>query len=371
MSDRVQNAAKDILQSKIAKDTLRNIFSGAFLKKRKQVKEVKYDKFVVFIPEDSMETGRGTTLSVRLPLDEGGQPITNSLPIGAFIVPPKELYDSDNSSSLPSPSPSIYPIPPAPQPRSYFEDTLRKDHKLPGLFSQCQQVYDAVGRIGERQNGMPTGNERAYGTGILVSNRHILTNHHVYSQMQYNLNGGLGIEFGAEKGTDFTDFVEISNRPAIEIPKYDAVLLTLAEPVLDRVPVKMIKKKVNSLEGRAIMVIGYPMTRSDMRPNLILATKRYAQGKIFRHSTDQSKYVTVSVGAHPSVGEDVYMEALCHNASTLPGNSGSAVVDQVTGELIALHFGSDYAYRDGESANFAIPGKKIANKIKKAIKRNS
>lgn len=361
MSDRVQNIARDILQSERAQDTLRNIFSGAFLKKRKPVKEISYDKFTVFIPGNSVKTSTGTTLSVRLPLDEDGKAVTSSLPIGAVVYPP--FVPNRPASQVQYYSKVQY--------SSYFEDTVRKDHKLPELFSQCQQVYDAVGRIGERQNGVPTGNEKAYGTGVLVSNRHILTNHHVYSQMQYNPVSGVGIEFGAEKDTDFTDFVEISNRPAIEIPKYDAVLLTLAEPVLGRAPVKMIKKKVNSLQERDIMVIGYPMTRSDMRPRLILATKRYAQGKIFRHSTDQSKYLTVSVGAHPSVGEDVYMEALCHNASTLPGNSGSAVVDQTTGELIALHFGSDYAYRDGESANFAIPGKKIASKIKKAIKRNS
>ena len=44
------------------------------------------------------------------------------------------------------------------------------------------------------------------------------------------------------------------------------------------------------------------------------------------------------------------MNAMTHDASTLGGNSGSAVIDVESGEVIALHFvGADLR------ANYAVP----------------
>lgn len=351
MSDQMQNIAKELLRTQFAKNTLKSIASGQIFKKAKKPREIIYQEFSVVIPGNSVETARGIRQTAKLPLDENGMPILDSLPIGSRINRP--------------PRPGAMEIY-----RSYFEDTVRKDHKLPEVFAHCQKVYDAVGRIGARQNGEPTGEEWVCGTGILIAEEFILTNHHVYAEYLRNPLEEFGIEFGAEKGTEFSDFVKIIDSPVIPIPKYDAVLMRLETPVKHRQPVTLIKKKLNSLQGKDIMVIGYPTSRSDMRPNLVLATKRYSLGKIFRHSTDQSKYLTVPWDAHPIVGEHITMQVVCHNASTLPGNSGSAVIDQKTGELIALHFGSAYSYRDGESANFAIPGAKIAKKVNKLVKKH-
>ncbi len=355
MSDRLRNAAKELVKSKTAQKALKDVLSGSLFKKSKVQTDVKYETFTVFIPGNSPDTATGTTHSVRLPLDELGNPITHSLPIGARLHP---RSDPDNLQ------PSI-------QYRSYFEDTVRKDHKLPEVFAHCQKAYEAVGRIGARQSGEPTGKERVCGTGILISDQFILTNHHVFAGYLRNPLEEFGIEFGAEKGSKFTDFARLDDSSVIPIPKYDAVLMRLQSPITHRQPITLARRKLNSLEQQEIMVIGYPSSRSDMRPNLILATKRYSLGKIFRHSTDHSKYLTVPYSAHPIVGDDVTMEVVCHNASTLPGNSGSAVIDQKTGELIALHFGSDYSYRNGESANFAIPGEKIAKKIRKLVRKHS
>jgi V8-like Glu-specific endopeptidase len=36
------------------------------------------------------------------------------------------------------------------------------------------------------------------------------------------------------------------------------------------------------------------------------------------------------------------VKAMVHDSSTLGGNSGSAVIDTETGEVLALHFGGEY-----------------------------
>lgn len=254
---------------------------------------------------------------------------------------------------------------PRPMSDSPLEHTDRKNHLLPDKYKSAQLAYDAVGRIGFKQEGIPKGNEKMYGTGILVSDDLILTNHHVSAFMPSNREKqNIGIEFGAEKNSEYSDFILLSDKPAIPISGFDAVLLTLKKPSQARVPISIQPQPVNNLKNRSIMAIGYPKIYDKARPNLVLATKRYAMGKIVSHSLDDDNIITVPVGAHPVIGENVNMEVLCHTASTLKGNSGSAVVDIITGELIALHFGGDFSYRGGEEVNFAIPGAYLADAIK-------
>lgn len=257
---------------------------------------------------------------------------------------------------------------PRPMSDSPLEDTDRKGHLLPTKYSSVQAAYDAVGRIGMKQMGVPTGKEIMYGTAILVSKSYVLTNNHVSIYLPTNRESQkIGIEFGAEKNSDYSDFVLLSDKPAIPIAGFDAVLLTLKEPCNSRQPVTIKSQGVNKLKNKEVMAIGYPETYNKNRPRLILKTKRYATGRIISHSKDDDNVLTVPVGAHPSVGEGVTMEVLCHTCSTLKGNSGSAVVDTQTGELIALHFGWDDSYRDGEPVNFAIPGLYLADAIKRVV----
>lgn len=252
-------------------------------------------------------------------------------------------------------------------PKSDYETTRRKGHLLPKKFQRAQPVYDAVGRIGERQIGFPSGEEKILGTGILISNSHILTNHHVAASIPFGQNfTGIGIDFGAEKGSEVSDFVEIDDVGAIPISEYDAAILTLKFST-DRKPVNMCSRPLEELMDQEILAIGYPSRPDNERPNLILGAKRYSQGKIFKHSTDFDRDITVSREAYPSVGEDIVMNVICHSASTLKGSSGSAIVDANSGDLIALHFGGDSLFGYKEAANFAIPGALIVDKINSII----
>ena len=46
---------------------------------------------------------------------------------------------------------------------------------------------------------------------------------------------------------------------------------------------------------------------------------------------------------------------MTHDASTLGGNSGSAIIDVDSGEVVALHFAGEYL-----KANYAVPMYELA-----------
>lgn len=283
----------------------------------------------------------GTGGYIDVELNGYGKPDRTKLPDGAWIIPRPEPF-----------------------PGSRFNSVNRVGHLLPQELQACQKIYDAVGRIGYCQMGEPTGLERIYGTGILISPRHILTNAHVAMGLSAEEHPHhLGIEFGAEKDSEYSDFFKLENITSIFIEGFDAAILTLKNPVSERQPVSMSDVSLESLKNSDILVIGYPTTPVRSRPNLVMGTKRYSQGKIFPHSMDQDTIITVPVLSEFGSGEEGLMEAVCHNASTSPGSSGSAVVNRLTGELVGLHFGYDSAYEWEEAANFAIPGALIAGKI--------
>ena len=48
------------------------------------------------------------------------------------------------------------------------------------------------------------------------------------------------------------------------------------------------------------------------------------------------------------------MSAICHNASTMTGNSGSPILDAKTGELLGVHFAGYKIFNKKEAANLAM-----------------
>ena len=59
------------------------------------------------------------------------------------------------------------------------------------------------------------------------------------------------------------------------------------------------------------------------------------------------------------------VNAMTHDASTLGGNSGSAIIDVDTGEVVALHFAGEYL-----KANYAVPMYELARDSRVAPKLN-
>ena len=245
---------------------------------------------------------------------------------------------------------------------------------LPPSLAAIRPVYDAVGRIGFAQNGKPVGKDESFGTGILVSERHILTNRHVWEMFKHRLAGdeATGIEFFGEKDSDKTDFIRFADIEPVCIDGWDAAILTLSHAPNNRKPVTITSRPAETLNDLDIVVVGYPqahrltediaeVTESDP----IFGVKRYSEGKIFRHSMDLENPYGVEAAVENVINPSETMPAICHNASTLGGSSGSAVICKKTGELIALHFGFDSAYEWEEAANLAVAGEDLAERINK------
>ncbi|WP_162143773.1 S1 family peptidase [Hellea balneolensis] len=247
---------------------------------------------------------------------------------------------------------------------------------LPPALAAIKPVYDAVGRIGFAQKGKPVGEDESFGTGILISDHHILTNRHVWEMFKHRLTSDepTGIEFYGEKKSDKSDFVTFADDEPVCIDGWDAAIFTLSRTPENRKPVTITPRPAKSLNDLDIVVVGYPQaqrvtdTIEDVtEKDPIFGVKRYSEGKIFRHSVDTENPYGVEAAVESIINPSETMRAVCHNASTLGGSSGSAVICKKTGELIALHFGFDSAYEWEEAANFAVAGENLADKVANII----
>ena len=236
---------------------------------------------------------------------------------------------------------------------------------LSGPYSILKDAYLATGRIGYAQVGVPSAEDYSFGTGFLVSDRHVVTNRHVhglYGHYVLDKSDPGGIEFIAEKGKDASDFVPFNGKPPHLLPELDIAIYTLARPVKNRTPIRLKSIETDTLNGRDVIVIGYPDTHTPekedilnlVEDNPIFAVKRISQGQIFRHSTDTD----APFGVETSVSETKYSEfrmpAICHNASTMGGNSGSPLLDIKNGNLLGVHFAGFKVFNREEAANLAM-----------------
>ena len=224
---------------------------------------------------------------------------------------------------------------------------------IPSTVPAVQTAYHAVGRVGLAQKRRAVGRDKSLGTAILIDKDRVMTNRHVFDKI-YKLIGNprkpIGVEFFGERNSDASEFYELTAKDAIIIEEYDAIILKLAKPVTkEREPIKFSTLAPETYDETKVFVIGYPARparytdeiRQAMNGDRIFSVKRYSEGKIFRHieDTDNEYGVETIISGRYSVKNQLL--AICHQASTLPGNSGSAIISQETGDLIGLHFGTD------------------------------
>ena len=235
---------------------------------------------------------------------------------------------------------------------------------LTGQFEVLRPAYHATGRIGFAQEGVPTSEDYSFGTGFLITPNHVMTNRHVDGYYGHYLagDGCGGIEFIAEKEKDASDFIPFNGQPPLLIPGLDLAIFTLSRAAGNRPPLARIAIPTEDLDGRDIAVIGYPDTHEPNNPDIlavvedepIFAVKRISQGKIFRHSTDTDTPYGVNVNVDEDDKNRFDMPAICHNASTLGGNSGSPILDIQTGQLLGVHFAGYKVFNKEEAANLAM-----------------
>jgi len=239
---------------------------------------------------------------------------------------------------------------------------------LTGAYAALKPAYRATGRIGGPQEGVPTNDDVAFGTGFLVTPNHVMTNQHVWEFYKHYLAGTDcgGIEFIAERDRDASDYVAFNGEPPVIIKDLDIAIFTLARPVTDRMPIDRIAAPAQSLDGREVVTVSYPCPfETDetilavVEPDPIFAVKRLSEGKIFRHSTDTDAPYGVDVPVDPAINPAKAIAAICHNASTLGGSSGAPILDR-QGRLVGVHFAGKRSFNEAEAANLAMAIDRIA-----------
>jgi endonuclease G len=204
------------------------------------------------------------------------------------------------------------------------------------------------------------------GTGFVVGKGLIATNRHVAQLFCRGLGltiryraGDAAIDFKRQVDSAEDDSANFFTVNAVEMihPHWDMALLRV-----DRLPtdnmLKLSTKSPEELINHNVVVIGYPARddRSDLALqdrafNKIYNVKRLQPGVLRARAAVQSFENTVN--------------AVTHDASTLGGNSGSAVIDVDTGEVVALHFAGEYL-----KANYAVPMYELARDSRVAPRLN-
>lgn len=211
----------------------------------------------------------------------------------------------------------------------------------------------SVGRIGN------AGSKLYWGTGFLVARDVVMTNWHVVFGHVYPKNGkwefyphlNVEIDFRMEYQTRAsfkTHCVQVIGRHS----DYDLALLRVEKEITEIRPLTLSSSTPQDLQVLSIYLIGHPYVDSR------LGASREVQRRLFlMDQTIGYKHLllgyTEPLMLYQPEPELAYPRKpyLCHTGSTLPGNSGSCVVDVQSHQVIGLHCAGDNIAK----RNYAVP----------------
>jgi DNA/RNA endonuclease G (NUC1) len=220
----------------------------------------------------------------------------------------------------------------------------------PQFRARIEAAIPMVGRIELPGSPLPYG-----GTGFIVGDGVLMTNRHVANLFAEGLGRrDLSFQSGQAAGVDFKREHERETTRPFRIdkilmihPYWDMALLAV-EGLGGGRSLQLSIANPEELVGREVAVVGYPALdpRNDipLQNRLfksVFNVKRMQPGKLRPREETQSFGRVVS--------------AIAHDSSTLGGNSGSAVVDVQSGEVVALHFAGVYL-----KANYGVPSYELA-----------
>jgi len=204
------------------------------------------------------------------------------------------------------------------------------------------------------------------GTGFVVGPNLLMTNRHVAALFAQGLGlkiiyhtGDAAVNFRRQVDSAEDDESAYLIVQGIEMihPYWDMALLRVSELPTPGA-LKLSVTKLDELLGRNIVAIGYPAR--DDRNDLAL------QDRIFQRTYNVKRLQPGTIGPREEVRSfENQVNAMTHNSSTLGGNSGSAIIDIDSGEVVALHFAGEYL-----KANYAVPMYELARDRKVAPKLN-
>jgi endonuclease G len=196
------------------------------------------------------------------------------------------------------------------------------------------------------------------GTGFVVGKNLLMTNRHVAklfvegagigTRLHYQ-SGDAAVDFKREVDTrtdDRSAYLTVQKVVMVH-PYWDMALLQI-EGLDDYVPLSLSVRPPDALVGTEVIAVGYPAR--DDRNDLALQDRIFSRQYNVKRVQPGKLRQRVQV---PSFENTV--NALTHDSSTLGGNSGSAIIDVQTGEVLGLHFAGKYL-----KANYAVPTYELA-----------
>jgi endonuclease G len=220
------------------------------------------------------------------------------------------------------------------------------------LKSRIESAIPSVGRL-----ELPGNRRYPYGgTGFVVGENLIMTNRHVAEifgaglgnrNLKFISGERAGIDFLRESGRPPGKTLSVVNIVMIH-PYWDMAILKV-DGLAGHAPIKLSLKDARELPvGREVFVIGYP-AYDPRNPD-------DAQKQVF---DDRYGIKRLQPGALQGAGDTAsfgkIVRAAAHDCSTLGGNSGSAIFDLASGEVLALHFGGQY-----HEKNFGVPSSEMS-----------
>lgn len=235
--------------------------------------------------------------------------------------------------------------------------TFNVSHELwldlnePPFADRLTAAIPSIGRIGlPGQRRIPFA-----GTGFFVGDGLLMTNRHVAELFSQGLGRRITFKPGVQADIDFLRERDRPDQEVLQVravrmihPYWDMALLEV-EGQGARRSLRLSLEDVGDLDGRRVAVIGYPAYDPERND---IAT----QNQLFRSTYGIKRLQPGRLGPRRQTASfRKLVSAATHDCSTLGGNSGSAVIDLETGDVLALHFGGRYL-----ETNYCVPAFELA-----------
>lgn len=215
------------------------------------------------------------------------------------------------------------------------------------IKNPLRQSLHSIGRL--ELPGHPSypygGSGFVVGEGLLMTNRHvaeIFSNGLGLRGLRFITGVEAGIDFLRERDRTATRYLQVTGVVMIH-PYWDMALLRVEGLGIEQRPLQLVAQDLGDWVGKEVAVIGYPafdprnpaQVQNEVFDG-VYGVKRLMPGFLSDRVEVESYRRQVSSAAHDS--------------STLPGASGSAVLDPLTGRVLGLHFAGAYL-----QSNYAVP----------------